>query len=171
MNRKIAIGAAVIVVVGIAAYFLFNREASAGPYGGDLVPLDDGRAYAEVLANRESGELMAHVWDKDLSTSHPIPGDPITVGSGNNSVQLMPHPMPDDPPGMCSRFYGQADWIRGGGIHHGWLSAHGQGEHRQQFDWSRCWQGGRSHDAMWREMQGHQGMEHGGHGPHGGRGG
>lgn len=170
MNKKITIGAVVAAVVVIAAYAVINRQASAGPYGGDLVPLDDGATYAEVLANQESGELMAHVWDKDLKTPHPITNEPITVGSDNSSVQLMPHPMPNDPVGTCSRFYGQADWVRGGGIHHGWLHTSGHTEHRQQFAWNRSWKGGQSHGKMWQEMQGHHRMGASGHGQHGGQG-
>ena len=102
MNKKIAIGAVVAVVVAVGAYALINRPASAGPYGGDLVPLDDEAAYAEILVNEESGELMAHVWGKNLKTPHPIANKPITVGSDNDSVQLLPHPMPNDPAGTRS---------------------------------------------------------------------
>lgn len=170
MNKKTAIGALVVVVVGIGAYAFFNRPISAGPYGGDLVPVDDGAAYAEVLANKDSGELMAHVWDKNLKTPHPIPNEPITVGSDNDSVQLMPHPMPNDPAGTCSRFYGQADWARNANMHHGWLRTDNQGQSRHEFAWNRCWRGGQSHGNMWQEMQGHHRMGASGHGQHGGQG-
>ena len=169
MNKKIAIGAVVAVVAAIGAYAFFNRPASAGPYGGDLVPLDDEAAYAEILANEESGELMAHVWDKDLKTPHPIANEPMTVGSDNNSVQLMPHPMANDPAGTCSRFYGQADWVRGRNMHRGWLQAGDHRQFRQEFAWNRCWSGGQSHGGMWQEMQGHHRMGANGHGPHGGQ--
>lgn len=171
MNGKLAIGAVIAAGAVITAYALINRQASAGPYGGDLVPLDDGKVYAEVLANQESGELMAHVWDKDLETPHPIPSEPITVGSDDSSTQLMPHPMPNDPAGTCSRFYGHADWVRGGGIRNGWLHTSAHAEHRQQFAWNRCWQGGRAHGAMWQEVQGHHRMGRSGRGPHGGHNG
>lgn len=168
MNQKIAIGAVLAVVAAVGAYAFFNRPASAGPYGGDLVPLDGGAAYAEILANAESGELMAHVWDNDLKTSHPIPNEPITVGSDNDSAELMPHPMPNDPAGTCSRFYGQSDWVRNGKMHHGWLQTGDHRQSRREFAWNRCWDGGQSHGSMWNEMQPRHRMGMSGHGTHGG---
>lgn len=44
-----------------------------------------------------------------MKTSRPIEKEPITVGSGDKSVELAPHPLDTDPSGTCSRFYGQAD--------------------------------------------------------------
>ena len=131
--------------------------ASAGPNGGDLVPIKGGSAYAELLANADTGEVMVHTWDKDLKTRRPIEKEPITVGSGDKSVELTPHPLATDPSGSCSRFYGEAEWVRGGGIHHGWMHGGGAGDHRT-FDWSRCWQGGQAHGRMWEELSKHRGM-------------
>jgi hypothetical protein len=146
-------------------------SASAGPNGGDLVPIKGGSAYAELLANADTGEVLVNTWDKNLKTRRPIEKEPITVGSGDNSVELTPHPTDSDPSGMCSRFYGHADWVRGGDIHNGWMHGGGTGDHHT-FDWNRCWQAGRSHGHMWEEMGPHRRMGPGhmggpGHGPGG----
>lgn len=133
------------------------QSATAGPNGGDLVAIKDGTAYSELLANADTGEVMVHTWDKDLKTRRPIESQPITVGSGDDSVELTPHPMDSDPSGLCSRFYGEADWARGGGVQHGWMHGGGTGDHRT-FDWSRCWQGGKTHGHMWEEMGKHRRM-------------
>ncbi len=146
--------------------------ASAGPNGGDLVPIKNGTVYAELLANADTGEVLVTTWDKDLKTRQPIENAPITLGSGDKNVELTPHPMDTDPSGRCSRFYGEADWVRGGGIQNGWMHGGGVGDHKD-FGWSRCWQAGRSHGHMWEEMGPHRGMGHmgPGHMPghHGGR--
>lgn len=147
------------------------QPASAGPNGGDLVPIKGGNAYAELLANADTGEVLVQTWDKDLKTRRPIEKEPITLGSGDKSVELTPHPMDSDPSGTCSRFYGRADWARGGGVHNGWMHGGGTGDHRT-FDWNRCWQAGRSHGHMWEEMGLHRRMGPGrmggpGHGPGG----
>jgi len=115
------------------------QSASAGPNGGDLVAIKSGTAYAELLTNADTGEVMVHTWDKDLKTRRPIESQPITVGSGDDSVELAPRPMDTDPPGSCSRFYGEADWVRGGRVHSGWMHGGGTGDHRT-FDCSCCWQ-------------------------------
>jgi hypothetical protein len=147
-----------------------QQPASAGPNGGDLVPIKAGSAYAELLANGNTGEVMVHTWDKDLKTPHPIDKEPITVGSGDKSVELTPHRMATDPKGSCSRFYGKADWVRGGDIRHGWMHGGDTGDH-QTFDWSCCWQAGREHGPMWEEMGKHRHNRPGhrrggpGHGP------
>ena len=78
---------------------------STGPNGGDLVPIKNGTGYAELLANADTGEVMVHTWDKDVKARRPVEKEAITVGSGENSVELMPHPMEGDPAGMSSRFY------------------------------------------------------------------
>jgi len=70
-----------------------QQSVSAGPSGGDMVPIKGGNAYAELLANANTGEVMVHTWDRDLKTRRPIEKEPITVGSGDKSVELMPHPM------------------------------------------------------------------------------
>lgn len=117
--------------------------ASAGPNGGDLVPIKSGTAYAELLANADTGAILVTTWDKDLKTRRPIEEKPITVGSGEKSLELLPHPMDTDPSGTCSRFYGEAEWIRGGGIRNGWMHGGGTGNH-QEFAWQRRWQAGRA---------------------------
>ena len=85
---------------------------STGPNGGDVVPIKNGTGYAELLANADTGEVMVHTWDKDLKTPKPIEKEPITVGSGDNSAELIPHPTATDPAGRSSRFYGHAGWAR-----------------------------------------------------------
>ena len=70
-----------------------EQSASAGPNGGDLVAIKDGTAYSELVANANTGEVMVHTWDNDLMTRRPIESQPITVGSGDNSVELTPHPI------------------------------------------------------------------------------
>ena len=134
-----------------------QQSASAGPNGGDLLPIKSGNGYAELLTNADTGEVLVNTWDKDLKTRRPIDREQITVGSGDNSVELAPHPMDTDPSGTCSRFYGQADWVRGGNVRHGWMHGGGIGTH-QEFDWQHCWQGGRSHGRMWEEMGKHRQM-------------
>lgn len=138
-------------------------SATAGPNGGDLVPVNGGNAYAELLANADTGEVMVHTWDKDLKTPQPLNREPIILGSGDESVELTPHPMDTDPAGRCSRFYGQADWVRGGDIRNGWMHGGGVGGHAE-FAWQHCWQAGRRHGRMWEEMGRHHHMG-GGHGP------
>jgi len=135
--------AGLIAVVGCSK--TPQQPASAGPLGGDLVSIKGGTAYAELLANADTGEVAVHTWDKDLKTRRPVEREPITVGSGDNSLELRPHPMDTDPVGMCSRFYGKAGWVRGGGVRHGWMHGGGVGDHHT-FDWSGCWQGGRGWD-------------------------
>jgi hypothetical protein len=150
-----------------------TQPASAGPNGGDLVPIKGGSAYAELLANADTGEVLVNTWGKDLKSRRPIDKEPITVGSGDKSVELMPHPTDSDPSEKCSRFYGQAEWVRGGGIRHGWIHSESTGGH-EDFEWRRCWQAGQRHDHMWEEMGKHRHMGPGnmpggpGHGQHGG---
>jgi hypothetical protein len=134
-----------------------QQPASAGPSGGDLVPIKGGAAYAELLTNADTGEVLVNTWDKDLKTRHPIEKEPITVGSGDKSVELTPHPMNTDPSGKCSRFYGEAGWVRGGGIRHGWMHGQGIGAHTE-FEWQRCWQTGQTHGQMWEDMGEHRHM-------------
>ena len=150
-------------IVGVILASLFGlagcsktpqQSASVGPSGGDLAPIKGGSAYAELLANADTGEMMVHTWDKDLKTRRPVDREPITVGSGENSAELLPHPMDGDPSGMSSRFYGHAGWARGRNIGHGWLTMHGDGNHRHSFDW----QGGKAHGKMWEEMGEHRRM-------------
>jgi len=131
--------------------------ALAGPSGGDLVPIKSGTAYAELLANADTGEVLVNTWDKDLKTPRPIEKESITIGSGDKSTELMPHPTDTDPPGTCSRFYGQADWARGGSFREGWMQSRGMGT-RQDFECRHGWEAGRMHTRMWEEMGGHRRM-------------
>ena len=154
-----AIGIGIGLVAGIGAYGLFSgRSAEAGPYGGDVVSIDKGGGYAELVANRDTGEVMVHTWDKDLTTARPVEGKPMTLGTDAGSIILDPHPLSTDPRGYCSRFYGQADWMRGGGHHTGWLRMADDAAVRHDFQWKRCWDAGRSHGGMWEEMGGHRRM-------------
>jgi hypothetical protein len=133
----------------------------AGPNGGDVVSLNNSQTKAEVVANADTGEVMVHTWDQDLKNSQPIENKPLTIGSGDQATQLQPHPTASDPSGFCSRFYGQADWLRGGHVQRGWLG--GAGQNRQDFGWNNCWKGGQTHGPMWREMgEHHGGMMNGG---------
>jgi hypothetical protein len=164
--KKLAIMTAFAAVLAVSGCSNpSGPSASAGPNGGDLVPIKGGTAYAELLANAATGEVLVNTWDKDLKTRRPIEKEPITVGSGDNSVELTPHPMDTDPSGTCSRFYGHADWMRGGDIRHGWMHGGGTGDHHT-FDWNRCWPAGQSHGHMWEEMGPHRRMGPG-HGPGG----
>jgi hypothetical protein len=124
------------------------------------VPIDNGKTNAELLTNSDTGEAMVHTWDQDLHSPSPIKSEPLSVGSGNDRVELMPQPMSTDPPGMSSRFYGQADWMRGGRINHGWVGHPSGGDQSHEFTWNRCWSAGRSKGAMWTNMgsHGHGGM-------------
>ena len=115
------------------------RTAAAGPNGGDVVPIKNGSAFAEVVSNADSGEVIVQTYDEDLKTREPIEREPITVGSGQNSVVLTPYPTETDPPGTCSRFYGQADWVRGGSMREGWMQGRAMGT-RQEFDWQHGWE-------------------------------
>jgi hypothetical protein len=101
---------------------------------------------------------MVHTWDKDLKTRKPVEKEPVTVGSGDNSTELTPHPMDSDPSGMSSRFYGHAEWMKGGNIGHGWMMMRSEGNQKHSFDWRNCWQGGRMHGPMWEEMGKHRRM-------------
>lgn len=137
--------------------------AAPGPNGGDVVPIQNGTAKAEVVTNSDTGEVMVHTWDTGMKNAQPIAAEPMTVGTGDQSIEVAPHPLASDPPGKCSRFYGQADWMRGGSIKSGWLRCCGGQGTRQDFAWTNCWSGGRSHGGMWSEMGEHRrgGMGHG----------
>ena len=130
-------------------------KAEAGPNGGDVVTLNNGQAKAEVLANADSGAVMVHTWDQNLKNSLPIENKPLVIGSGEQSIALQPHPTASDPRGFCSRFYGQADWLRGGRVHQGWLGS-GTDQSRHEFAWNNCWRGGQTHGPMWNEMGEHR---------------
>ncbi len=114
-----------------------------------------GVAKAEILANAETGEVMVHTWDQNLKNSQPIENKPLMLGSGDHTVELQPHPTASDPSGFCSRFYGQADWLRGGQMGQGWLGG-GAGQSRQEFSWNNCWNAGAADGSMWNEMGEHR---------------
>ncbi len=161
MNAKSAMAfVSVVVGMGAALSSCGAKASAAGPYGGDLVPLENGNVQAEVLANSDSGEVMVHTWGNDLKAPRPIAAEPLVVGSDDRTLTLEPHPLGTDPPGRCSRFYGKADWVRGGGVQHGWMRL-GLGD-RAAFEWRNCWPAGRAHGPMWSEMGRHhgQGMGH-----------
>jgi hypothetical protein len=161
----LTIVATAALVVGMFFVQSCSNSAKAGPNGGDVVALNDGKTSAEVLANADTGEVMVHTWDKDLKSARPVEARPLTMGADQKQIQLEPHPLATDPPGYCSRFYGRADWLRGGDIHHGWLSHSGTASGRQNFEWNHSWQAGKGHGPMWSEMSGHgPGMGQGGHG-------
>ena len=156
---------AMIAAAGLVGMLFVQSCSRAGPNGGDLVTLDNGKTNAEIMANSDTGEAMVHTWNQDLKSPFPIEARPLTLGTEANSIRLEPHPLPGDPPGSCSQFYGRADWLRGGSIHHAWLSSSDNESERHQFDLNRCWKSGRAHGHMWSEMGGHgPGMHQDGHG-------
>lgn len=65
-------------------------KAEAGPNGGDLVTLDDGKTNAEIITNSDTGEAMVHTWNQDLKSPHPIEAKPLTLGTEANSMKLAP---------------------------------------------------------------------------------
>jgi hypothetical protein len=85
------------------------------------------------------------------------------LGEGDRRLELMPHPMADDPAGRASRFYGRAEWLRGGRVERAWIECCGPESQREDFRWSHGWEAGRRHGDMWREMREHgeQMREHG----------
>ncbi len=161
----VAIVAAAGLTVGMFFVQSCSASAKAGPNGGDVVALNDGKTRAEMLANADTGEVMVHTWDNDLKSARPVEARSLTLGADEKQIQLEPRPLASDPPGYCSRFYGRADWLRGGTMHHGWLNHSGTGTGRHDFKWNHGWQAGKSHGPMWSEMQGHRpGMQRGGPG-------
>ena len=165
MQTWITIVAAAGLVVGMIFVQSCSNSAKAGPNGGDVVALNDGKTSAEVLANADSGEVMVHTWNNDLKSARPVEARPLTIGADGKQIQLEPHPLASDPPGYCSRFYGRADWLQGGTVHHGWLNNSGAESGRQNFEWNHGWQAGKNHEPMWSEMGGRgMGMQRGGSG-------
>jgi len=142
---------------GLVAAAGCSRAAAAGPNGGDVVPIKNGSAVAEVVSNADTGEVIVQTYDEDLQTREPIEREPIVVGSGQNRVELTPHPLDTDPPGTCSRFYGRADWVRGASVREGWMEGRAVGN-RQEFDWQHGWEAGRMHGGMWEAMGEHRRM-------------
>jgi hypothetical protein len=166
--RLVMVAAGILGIMGLTLLLPGCSPAKAGPNGGDLIPLGEGTGNAEIIANEETGEVMIHTWDEALEKSKPVSAEPLSIESDGKSIELAPHPIASDPAGMCSRFYGQADWVRGGEIQHGSIHGPGIGHDRRHFNWSRCWEAGKSHNSMWSEMPVRG--QHGGHRGHGGRG-
>ena len=155
-NMKVFIG--VLSRIGLLLAMMTLQSCSstqAGPNGGDVVTMDNGQAKAEIVANADTGEVMVQTWDQDLKNSQPIEDTALTIGSGDQVIELEPHPTASDPGGSCSRFYGQADWLRGGQVRQGWLSG-GTDQARHEFSWNNCWGGGAANDRMWKEMGEHR---------------
>lgn len=155
LKTWLRIAAAAGLTVGMFFVQSCSASAKAGPNGGDVVALSDGKTSAEVMANADTGEVMIHTWDKDLKSPRPLEARALTMGADEKQIQLAPHPLASDPPGYCSRFYGRADWMRGGAVRHGWISHSGAATGRQNFEWNHGWQAGKSHGPMWSDKQGH----------------
>lgn len=163
--RKLLSG--LMLLGGLVAASGCSRAAAAGPNGGDVVPIKNGSAFAEVVSNADTGEVIVQTYGEDLKTHEPIEREPITVGSDQNSVDLTPYPTETDPPGTSSRFYGQADWVRGGRMREGWMQGRATGM-RQEFEWQHGWEAGRMGRRMWEAMSEHRRMGPGhGTGPRG----
>ena len=133
-----------------------SASGAAGPNSGDVVPIQGGTVKVELVTSATTGEVMVHTWDPTLKQHMPIDPEPMTMGTGDHSIQLDPYPLPSDPPGKCSRFYGQADWVRAGTFDRGWLRCCGGSGTRENFAWRHCWSGGRGHEGMWAEMGEHR---------------
>jgi hypothetical protein len=161
----LAVAATAALALGMFFIQACTDNAKAGPNGGDVVALSDGKTRAEVLANADTGEVMVHTWDRDLKSSHPVDARPLMIGTDTKQLQLEPHPLASDPPGYCSRFYGRADWLEGGNVRHGWISQSSTPSERHDFQMNRGWKAGAQHGGMWSEMGGHgPGMGPAGHG-------
>jgi hypothetical protein len=150
--------ASLISLAALLAIAACSRTGAAGPNGGDIVAIKNGAATAEVVSNPDTGEVLVQTYAGDLQTRRPIERLPITVGSGDDSVDLVPYPVPTDPPGMSSRFYGQAEWLRGGRLREGWMHGGGVGQSREHYTWEHGWEAGRTHDDMWEAMGEHRRM-------------
>jgi len=159
-----------VVMVGLAAFIgiglstsCSSSDALAGPLGGDVVLLEDEKVRAEVLANSETGEILVRTWDENADEPRAIPARSLVVGEGARRVELQPFPLETDPRGLCSRFFGQADWVRNHELDAGWLARGDAGESaRHEFACRRCWDAGRKHAGSWRPMAEHwEGMRHG----------
>jgi hypothetical protein len=151
------VSTAVLSGIGLLLAMMIFQSCSStqvGPNRGDVVTLDNG-AKAEIVANADTGEVMVRTWDQDLKNSQPVENKALMIGSGNQTVELEPHPAASDPSGSCSRFYGQADWLRGGQVRQGWLGG-GADQDRHEFSWNNCWAGGAANGAMWNEMGEHR---------------
>lgn len=154
---------AVMIVATVMAAGACSRTVASGPNGGDVVPIKNGGAKAEVVSNPTTGEVLVQTYDDRLQSRKPIERQPITIGSGDDTTELEPYPVDTDPPGSSSRFYGHADWIRGGQTREGWMVGGGTGRSRQRFEWQHGWDAGRTQARMWEGLAEHRrmGFEHG----------
>ncbi len=88
MNRSngIALGIGIGVVADVLLFS--GKNATAGAYGVDVVPIDMRAEHAEIVANPDTGELMVCTWDKHPRSSRPIEAGPITLGTDDGRVDL-----------------------------------------------------------------------------------
>lgn len=142
----------------VLALTAFNSCSSMqqGPNGGTVVSLKDSHAKAEILANAESGMIIVYTWDLALKKSRPISYKPLMIGSGDETVKLLPYPTADDSSGYCSRFFGKADWLRGGNMSYGWLGG-GMEQIEHNFNWNNSLSAGKTLSSLFDTMDNHQG--------------
>jgi hypothetical protein len=137
----------------IAVLISFNSCSwmQRGPNGGTLVSLKNSNAKAEILADAGNGTVLIYTWEHALKKKRPISYKPLMIGSGNETVDLQPYPTVEDSAGYCSRFFGKADWLRGGHIRHGWLGG-GMEQIRHGFNWKNCWRAGETLGSLFDKM-------------------
>ena len=157
MRQKVMWIAGGLLLAGGAALFVACNKASAdvGPNGGDVVALPNTDAKAEVIGNADTGEVVVRTWDEELANPRPMPHESLVIGEGDRRLELTSHPMADDPQGRSSRFYGRAEWLRGGRVDNAWIECCGSEQGRERFGWSHGWEAGRRHGDLWREMREH----------------
>lgn len=126
-----------------------------GPNGGAIVSLKNSDAKAEILANAESGAVLIYTWDLALKNNQPVNYKLLIIGSGNVTVDLHPYPAADDSAGYCSRFYGKADWLRGGQMRYGWLGGDVE-QIRHEFKWDICLRAGKSRSTLFEKIDKNQ---------------
>jgi hypothetical protein len=150
------IAGALLLAGGTTLFVACNQaKAQVGPNGGDVVAVPNTDAKAEVIGNPDTGEVVVRTWDEELARPEPLPAEPLVLGEGDHRLDLMPHRMADDPEGRSSRFYGRAEWLRGGKAERAWIECCGGERGREEFGWSHGWDAGRSRGEMWREMREH----------------
>jgi hypothetical protein len=139
-----------------------GQAPTVGPNGGAVAAISGDTVYAELLADSSTGALLVQTFDRDLQTRRPIGSTSLTVGTGEHRIALRARPTDQDPAGTSSRFYGEADWVRGGDGSRGWIQGLGPGG-RHEFDWQPGWEAGGRYGHMWEELEGHgrMGREHG----------
>jgi len=127
-----------------------------GPYGGTVISLKSSHAKAEILADTASGAVLIYTWDIALKKNKPVHYKPFIIGSGDETVDLFPYPIAGDSTGYCSRFYGKAEWVRGGGMVYGWLGG-GVEQVRHEFNWKNCLHAGKSLGSLFEKMDENKG--------------